>query len=422
MNSRERILETLHFGQTDRVAIDLGGTNATGVNAIVYGKLKKLLNISGGSVKVFDVLGQLAEIELDVLEKMGGDVVALRKLAPAIGLPVRAYREGTLRDGTPCLVPDTFNPALDEKGDAVIYKKFGADDRVHPFRIGQDPSLFDKGKVVARCPRGSNAFCRVYHPLMDVDSAGELEKYEFPEMNDEEIAFAGKEAKRLYEETDKAICGQFYGSVFETGQMYWGYENFFVYLATEPELMEAYFRRRTDCFLRDLERYLEAVGSYIQVINFWEDLGTQSSLLVSPELYRKMVKPYHAKLFGYVRKHYPSVKVLLHSCGAIFDLIPDFLEIGVQVLNPVQITAAGMDPARLKKTFGKELVFWGGGVDTQHTLNSGTPEQVRRMAQEMLGIFAPGGGYVFSQVHNVESNVPAENLLAAFETAKNFRL
>jgi uroporphyrinogen decarboxylase len=320
------------------------------------------------------------------------------------------------------LIPDTFKPVLNAKGDYVIYKEYGVNDLVHPFRLDQDWEAGVKDVIVAKLPMGSHAFCRVYHPLEAVDTIEELDKYGFPELNDEELDFVKMEAKRLYETTDKAVCGQFYGSVFETGQMYWGYENFFVNMATEPELMISYFERRTEAFLRDLDKYLKAVGRYIQVINFWEDLGTQNSLLVSPDMYRKMIKPYHAKMFGFIRKNYPEIKVLLHSCGAIYELIPDLIEAGVQVLNPVQITAAGMDPVRLKKQFGKHIVFWGGGVDTQYTLNSGTVDQVRKMAKEMLDIFSPGGGYVFSQVHNVESCVPAENLLAAFETAKNYKI
>lgn len=420
MTSRERIIETLNHRQPDRVAIDLGATNATGVSAVVYNKLKKLLGIHGGQIRVTDIMQQLAEVETEVLDRMGGDVVMLRKLAMTMGVPFEGFKPGKLTDGTDCLQAETYNPVMNEQGDLLMYKITDGSDRLHPYKLNEDPQLFDKGRVVAKLPKGAHAYCRVYHPLADVETIEELDRYGFPEMDEEELDFLKLEAKMLYETTDKAICGIFQGNVFEMGQVYWGYQRFFENLALEPEMMLHFLERRTEGFLRDLDKYLKAVGRFIQVIDFCDDLGTQTSLLLSPKMYREMVKPFHAKMFRFVKRNYPGIKVFFHSCGAIYELIPDLIEAGIDILNPVQITARGMDPARLKKEFGKQVVFWGGGVDTQHTLNSGTVDDVKKMAKEMLDIFSPGGGYVFSQVHNVESCVPAENLLAAFETAKNY--
>ncbi len=421
MTSRERILETLNHRQPDRTAIDLGATNATGVSAVVYNQLKKLLEMDSGQIRVIDIMQQLAGVELEVLDKIGGDVVMLRRLAMTMGIPFRGYKPGKLTDGTDCLQGDTYDPVMNEEGDLLIYKLTDGSDRLHPYKINEDPGFFGAGKVVARLPKGSHAFCRVYHPMAEVDTIEELDTFGFPEIDREELDFLYEEAKYLYENTDKAVCGVFHGNVFEMGQVYWGYQRFFENLALEPEMMLHFFERRTAAFLRDLDKYLKTVGQYIQVIDFCDDLGTQTSLLLSPGMYRKMVKPFHARLFGFVKKNYPQIKVFFHSCGAISELIPDLMEIGVDILNPVQITASGMDPAKLKKEFGKNLVFWGGGVDTQGTLNKGTVDEVRKMAKEMLDIFTPGGGYVFSQVHNVESCVPEQNLLAAYETARDYR-
>ncbi len=422
MNSRERVVETLNHRPTDRVAIDLGATNATGIHALVYRELKKLLGIRGGEIRVFDIIAQLAEVEPEVLDRLGGDVVMVRKLAPSLGIPIRGWKPGRLTDGTEATVADSYDPVANERGDLEIFALGNGEDQIHPFRRNEPPGRYLRGRVLARCPAGSHAFCRVLHPLEGVDSIAALDEFGFPELTDEEIAFSAGEARRLQETTDKAVCGIFNGSVFETGQLYWGYEDYFVRMATDPDFTAEFLRRRTRAYRHDLERYLEAVGPFIQIIDFWDDLGTQSSLLISPKMYREMIKPHHAALFGYVREKFPDVKVFFHSCGAISDLLPDLVEIGVQVLNPVQITAAGMDPAGLKKRFGSALSFWGGGVDTQYTLNGGTPDGVRKLASEMLGIFAPGGGYVFSQVHNIESCVPAANVLAAFETAKSWRV
>ena len=421
MTSRDRMIETLSHREPDRVAIDLGATNATGINAVVYNKLKNLLGINDGQVKVTDIIGQLAEVEPDVLNRLGGDVVMLRRLAPSLGIPIRGFKPGKLTDGTNCLHADSYHPMHDENDNMVLYKMTDGTDRIHPFPFNNAYQQYDKGMIVAKLPKGSYSFARVYHPLRNIDTIEELDKFGFPEIDGEEVEFLTNEAKRLYTHTDKAICGIFMGNVFELGQLYWGYQKFFEFMLLEPDMVQHYFERRTEAFMRDLDKFLGAVGKYIHIIDFWDDLGTQDSLLLSPQLYRSTVKPFHAKMFDFVKKNYPHLKIFFHSCGAIYDLIPDFIEIGVDILNPVQISAYGMDPARLKKEFGQHLVFWGGGVDTQKVLNNGTVEDVRKMSKQMLDIFAPGGGYVFSQVHNIEACVPAENVLAAFEMAKNYR-
>jgi uroporphyrinogen decarboxylase len=420
MKSRERVIETLNHRPTDRVAIDFGATNASQISAIVYNKLKKLLGLKTGEIKVIDILGQYAEIELEVLNIMGGDLVILHRLSPSFGIPVKGFKKGRLTDGTNCLVPDTYNPVTNEKGNLELYKITDGSDEIHPYKLNESPELFDKGKVVAICPKGSHAYTRVYHPFDKVDTIEELDKYAFPEISDEEIAYISKKAKSLYENTDKAVFGMFYGNVAELGQVYWGYENYFINLLARSDLMLHYAEIRTQAMLRDLDKYLKAVGKYIQVIGFSGDLGTQTDLLISPEIYREMIKPFQARLFSFVRNNYPDIKIFYHSCGAIFDLIPDLIEIGIHALNPVQITATGMDPRKLKKEFGKDISFWGGGVDTQGTLNSAPVDKVKAMANEMLEIFSPGGGYVFAQVQCIDSFVPAENVYAAFETAKNF--
>jgi len=186
----------------------------------------------------------------------------------------------------------------------------------------------------------------------------------------------------------------------------------------EEELIDYYFEQRTDALLRDLEKYLDAVGPYLQVIEFTEDLGTQSSLLISPATYRERIKPQHRRMFDLIKSKAPHLKILFHSCGAVSELIPDFIEIGADALNPVQISAAGMSPETLKKKFGKNICFWGGGVDTQTTLSHATVDEVKAAVKKNLDVFTPESGYIFTQVHNVDAGVPAENLVAAFLTAK----
>ena len=418
MTSRERALAALNHNDTDRVCIDFGATLATGISARVYDGAKKLLGFNTITT-VEDVLVQLAEIEPEMREAMGGDFVHLRRYAPSLGIPVTGYRDAALTNGIFCRQPLLFNPVSDGAGGLVIQGLPHHLDYVHPYLKDEPDDAYQK-TVIARCPAGYHAFSRVFHPLRDVDSEERLGEYVFPEMTAEEYAFYRAEARRL-RGTGKAVAGIFLGNIFEMGQLYWGYENFFLNLAGDPSLAHAYMEARCACYMRDLEKYFEATEGVLDVIEFNDDLGTQRGLLISPRMYREMVKPYHKKMFGYVRDNHPNTKVFFHSCGAIFDIIPDLIDCGVQIINPVQISAEGMDPKKLKREYGKDVAFWGGGVDTQSVLCFATPETVRSQVKENLEIFAPGGGYVFSQVHNVEANVPPENLLAAFQTAQECR-
>ena len=415
MTSRERALMVLNGETPDRVCIDFGATMATGINAQVYDRAKKLLGINTITT-VVDVLSFLAEVEPVMLSQMGGDFVMLRRLAPSLGIPVTDFKTGALPNGTPARIPATYNPITTQEGDLLIMASPRSLDYIHPF----NPSLGDNpyaGQVVSKCPKGFAAFARVFHPMSHVETLDEFEKYEYPEFSESEIAFYRSEALRLRETTDKSITGVFLGNVFEMGQLYFGYENFFAMMGGDEELALAYMEKRTQAFMRDLEKYLKAVGDLIDVIQFNDDLGTQDTTLVSPAMYRRMIKPYHARMFQYVRRNYPHIKVFFHSCGAVANLIPDFIECGVQIINPVQITAHGMQPQKLVRDYGGHIIFWGGGVDTQNVLNLATPEGVRSQVRELLDIYGKKG-YVFAQIHNIDSSVPAENMIAAFQTAQ----
>ena len=415
MTSRERALTVLNGGTPDRVCIDFGATMATGINAQVYDQAKKLLGIQTVTT-VTDVLSYLAEIEPEMLSAMGGDFVMLRRLAPSLGIPVTDFKIGALPNGTPALIPTTFNPVLAPDGDLLIMASPRSMDYIHPY----DPAMGDNpyaGRVVSKCPKGYAAFARVFHPMAHVDTLAEFEKYEYPEFSPEEVEFYRCEALRLRATTDKSITGVFLGNVFEMGQLYFGYENFFAMMGGDEELALAFMEKRTQAFMRDLEKYLKAVGDLIDVIQFNDDLGTQDTTLISPAMYRRMIKPYHTRMFQYVRRNYPNIKVFFHSCGAVANLIPDIIECGAQILNPVQITAHGMSPQKLVRDFGGHIIFWGGGVDTQNVLNHATPEGVRSQVRELLDIYGKTG-YVFAQIHNIDSGVPAENMIAAFQTAQ----
>lgn len=400
MTSRERVRMALRHKEPDKIPIDFGGMRSTGISAMGYNKLKKYLGITGGETKLYDVLQQLAEPELDVLKIMGGDVVQLHRLEPAFGIKIDKWKPGKLPDGSDCMQPYDFSPVTDEKGNLEV-------------KIGDT--------VYGRMPKGGYYFDMVYHGYENVQTKEDMEAIPLPVITDEELEYLRKEAKRLYETTDYAILGAFGGNIFETGQFDWGYERYYTELALNPDLMHHYHQRLADAWVVALERYLGAVGEYIDVIQFGDDLGTQVNSQISVDMYREMIKPYHKVQYQFVKKNYPDVKVFLHCCGAISKLIPDLIDAGVEVLNPVQLSASGMDPVQLKKEYGNDLTFWGAGCNTQTTATFGSIEDIREEVEKYIKIFAPGGGFVFTQIHNLQVNVTPEKMMAIYDTAKKLR-
>lgn len=400
LTSRERVRLAMEHKEADIVPIDFGAMRSTGINAIAYNNLKKYLNIKDGQTKLYDIFQQLAEPELEVLKIMKGDVVQLHRYEPAFGINISRWKPSKLQDGSDCIVPFEFNPIVNSKEDLEIIKN---------------------NTVIARMPKGGFYFDVVNHPYENVETEADIDKIPIEEMSDEEVEFLKKEAKRLYSETDYAILGSFGGNIFEAGQLDWGYENLFIQMAINPDLIRYYFEKITEAHLRDLKKYLESVGNYIDVIQFGDDLGTQENSQISPAMYRELIKPYHKKQYEFVRNNYPNVKVFLHSCGAIYDLIPDLIDAGVEILNPIQLSAKNMDPVKLKREFGKDLTFWGGGISTQTTATFGSIDDIQKEVESLIKIFAPGGGFVFTQVHNIQANISPEKIMAIYETANKFR-
>ena len=396
LTSRERVRISLNHQEPDRLPIDFGAMRSTGINAIAYNRLKKYLGMKNTETKVYDIYQQLAEPEEAIMKIMGADVVQLHRYRPAFGIDIANWKPGKLMDGSDCLVPRDFNPVENSRGDLDVIK----DD-----------------KVIARMPKGGYYFDPMYHPYANVKSMGDIDKIPVSEITHEELSYLREKAKELYEKTDYAILGSFGGNILEAGQSDWGYERFFIEMALNPDMVHYYLERKIQVYLRDLEKYLNAVGEYIDVIQFGDDLGTHENTQISIQMYRDMIKPYHTRLYQYVRNNFPNVKVFLHSCGAIYDLIPDLIDAGVEILNPVQLSARNMDPIKLKREFGNHLTFWGGGCDTQTTLTFGSLEDIRNEVEELIGIFAPGGGFVFTQVHNIQADISPEKIMELYNTA-----
>lgn len=399
MTHRERVLAALDHREADRVPVDLGAHDSTGIAGIAYNRLKRHLGITGKLTRINDPYQQLAKVEDGILEWVGAD-------CKTIFFEARAYRPGLLPDGSDCEFPEKWRPELLPDGSEVV----------------KDES----GTVIAARPKDGLYFDPVDSPLADCESAMAIEKrkdvferFDWPFFADQTLEEMGQEAKDLFENTGYLVFGNFPGHIYAGAQQLRGYANFLIDLLANPDIARAIMQNLAEAFMARFDRYAETVGPFVQVISVNDDLGTQEAPQISPELYRKMIKPYHSMLYQHIKKKWPG-RLFLHSDGAISPLIPDLIEAGVDILNPIQYSAKDMELSRLKKTFGRDLVFWGGGCDTQKVLPLGSPAEVRDEVRRCIEQLAPGGGFVFCQVHNILADVPPENIAAMYEAVAEY--
>ena len=409
MTPRQRVCAALRHEETDRPPIDFGGMRSTGIMAMAYNRLRAYLGLEEETL-VYDVVQQLAQPSDAVLDLFQVDVVDLGR---AFLARPGDWHDWTLPDGSRGRVPFYFRPESDGHG-------------------GWQTVAWD-GTIFGRMPAGANHLSQCYWPLRDLtspDQIGDLDEHakkvtwmalpspprHLDLMSDEDLEELRETTRRFSESTDRAIMAAFGGNFLEGGQFLCGMARFLEMLAAEPNLAEAVMDGLLEVYMSALPRFLSAVGPYVQVIQVGDDLGTQTALQISPDMYRRLIKPRHRIVYSYIREHFDGF-LFLHSCGSIRQLLPDLIEVGVQIVNPVQTSAAGMDPTELKREFGRDLCFWGGGCETQALLRLGTPEQVAAQVRERIRTFSPGGGYVFNQVHNVLSDVPPENVVAMFRAA-----
>ena len=402
MNSRERILAALDHRQPDRVPLDLGGSVLTGMHVSSVYRLRQALHLDppGTPVKVIDPYQMLGEIGSDLVEAVEADVLPVPTPTTLFGFPKTGWKPWRLFDGTPVLVPAAFNTEADENGDILMYPE---GDRSVP------PS--------ARMPQGGYYFDEIVRqpPLVEarLDPADNCE--EFTILSAEVVRYYAEESERLERTTDKTLFAGFCFSSF--GDI----EEWYVSTLTRRDYVYRVFERQAEVALANLSRLHAALGERVHVtLVTGTDFGAQTTSFISPQSYRDLYQPFHRAVNDWVHRH-TRWKTFIHSCGSVLELIPEFIASGFDILNPVQTAAAGMDPRTLKERFGERLVFWGGGVDTQHTLPFGTPAQVRKQVRERLEAFAHGGGFVFAAVHNIQAGVPVENLLALFQAARDYR-
>ncbi len=403
MTPRERVLAALEHREPDRVPVDFGGHRSSGMAAVAYAKLRKALGLPQRAIRVYDPIQQLAIIDDDVLDRFHVDTIELGR---GFAQDDEHWADWTLPDGTPCQMPKW---ALPERAD------------------GQWLLRAESGRVVGRMPDGALYFEQCYWPYLEHDDLERL-----PEALADTIWVAMRTppgplalgqvgaatladgARRLRQRTDRAILALFGGNLLEIGQFLYRNDNFLMLLAANPRRAHEFLDRLLEIHLRNLESFLGLVGPSIDIIVFGDDLGMQKGPQMSPAMYREFFKPRHAAMWRRA-KELADVKVMLHCCGGVRPLLADLIEAGLDAINPVQISCAGMDPAGLKQDFGRQLTFWGGGCDTHFTLPCGTPAEIRRHVRQQIEIFRPGGGFVFQQVHNILANVPPQNVVAMFD-------
>lgn len=419
MNSRERLQLVLNHREPDRVPLDLGACFQTGMHVQTVYKLRQALGLDepGTPVKLIDPYQGLGEIKPDLLDAVGGDVIGINPRKNLFGFVNENWKPWTGFEGTPLLVPELFNTEVAEDGKLYMYPE-------------GDQSVPPSGMM----PEGGWYFDSIVRqePFEEDQLSVEDNLEEFGPVTDEDLDYFEREVKQAYEETEKGIYANFGGTAFGDIALVpapWLKDpkgirdetEWYISLVAREDFVYKVFERQSEIALANIQKLYEVVGNRVQAVFLTgTDFAAQDRPFMSVDTYRKLFLPFHKKLNDWIHKN-TSWKTFMHSDGALRPLIPAIIEAGFDILNPIQWTAADMDPVQLKTDFGEDLVFWGGGVDTQKTLPFGSPDEVRKEVRQRIKDFAPGGGYVFTSVHNVQPLVPVENLLAMYETFREHR-
>lgn len=373
MEPRERVLTALDHREADRVPRDLAGTRYSSIHAEAYQRLRPALGLPEAEIRIVDTTQGLAHVHGDLLDRFGADV------------------------------------ALVSSGSPSTYRREVTDD-------GQFERFVDEWGVVRARPVGGLYYESSTAPLKGAISAADIAGFPWPDPRDPgRFEGMAERARHIHDVEHRAVfVGSLCAGVTEMHLRLRGYEDGYMDMAADPTLARQLMEKITEIKLAYWEQVLDAVGDDIDIAAEADDLGAQHAPLFSPKTYREIVKPLHAQIISTIKSR-SKARFFLHSCGAISDLIPDLIDIGVDALNPVQVSADGMDTAELKAEFGRDLTFWGGAVDPQKVLARGTPDEVKAEVRRRIRDLKPGGGFVFASIHNIQAYVPVENILAMWE-------
>jgi uroporphyrinogen decarboxylase len=403
MNSRDRIMTAINHRQPDKVPVDLGSSTVTGISAIAYNKLKSHLKIDKPT-RVFDVVQQLASVDMEIVDLFGVDALDINRVTTETD----DWYQVDLADGSKAEYPSWFRPVKSQDGSWY--------------------TTDSDGLILSRMPAGAAFYDQMHFPYEKgypenfgnlKESLKKISWVVHSHASNLNAAELRDKLVQLKKTTGKALVMSGGAKLLELGFFIRRMDNFLTDLMVEQEKLCEMLDILVDMHLSGLEKKCSAVGDIVDVIRFGDDLGMTSGAFMDLETFRKIFKPRYKVLCDYVKNH-SNMKIFLHSCGSIRQYIPDLIEVGFDILNPVQTNCYEMDPLVLKKEFGKDITFWGGGVDTSSVLNMGSPDDVRKDVLNRCTVFSKDGGFVFAPIHNILSEVSPQNIIAAYNAVKEF--
>ena len=415
MNSKERVAASIHHKQPDKIPIDFGGTAVTGIHASIVAVLREYYGLEKRLVKVYEPYQCLGLIEEDLQEVLGVDIVSVNSRNTLFGFPNTEWKEWTMNDGLKVLVSKYFNYTVDGKGDTYLYPQ--GDITAPPSgRMPQSGYFFDE--IIRQEP-------------IDEDNLNvEDNLEEFAPIGDMDLEFLISQAAAAAS-SGKGVIGNFSGTALgdiacvpapqlKKPKGIRDITEWYMSTLLRPDYIYEIFERQTEIGIKNYETIYNAIGNKIDAVFICgTDFGTQDGTFCSLETYRELWKPHYRKINEWIHTN-TEWRTFKHSCGAAASFMPDFIESGFDIINPVQLSAKGMDAATLKNEYGKDITFWGGGVDTQQTLPFGTPEEVRAQVLERCEIFSKDGGFIFNAIHNIQAKTPIRNIIALIDAVHEF--
>jgi uroporphyrinogen decarboxylase len=394
MTSRERVAAAIHHEESDRIPIDLGGFNASTILAEAYHNLLGYLNIDR-PVRIGDTSQFWVLVDEEIVERYHLDVIPCYPLYDALGCRRdREWMDWTHPRGTPVRITSDFKPSAQDDGSY----------------------LYEVGSAVYKLPRDGFYFDLIKAPYDWVETAADIEKIDISLFSAEELSYIEHKAKHMRNQSDKFIVTETFGGWCDIAGPWLSNQKLYIDIITNKSMLHALFEKMTDVWMKKIDQLVEVVGNNVDAIPVYNDMGSNMGGLYKNETVREMIIPYLRQFNDHVER-VSDYHIIFHSCGSVYQYLPDLIDAGVRILNPVQVGAKNMEPKRLKREFGNDLVFWGGGVDPQHTLAFGSPEQVKDEARYNIDIFKKGGGFIFNNPHNIQSNVSPENIVALYEAA-----
>jgi uroporphyrinogen decarboxylase len=393
MNSRERVIAAIERENLDRIPIDFGGTAVSTILAEAYDKLLKKLNIHR-DVRIADTSQLFVYVDEEIVDLYNADVIPLYPLRDFMGVRRdRGWKDWlTPHDKTAVKISRDFNPKKMDDGSYI----------------------WETGEYIYKLPSEGFYFDSIKSPLEDADTVRDIERYKIPVMDDEEKEWYARMARKLRRETDKFIVADIVGGWTDIAGPMMGNANFYMATVANKPVVHALMEKLNEVWKKRVDILAKVAGENIDAIIMYSDLGTERGGMYSPQTVEEMFIPYIKDFYDYVR-NVSNYYIILHSCGSIYEYIPALIDAGVNILNPVQVGAANMEPEKLKREFGRHITFWGGAVDPQHVLASKSPEEVSEYSIHYTEVFKEGGGFVFTQPHNIQPGVPPENVIALYE-------